>query len=289
MEAGIVYVATGTAYRDECQISAASVREHMPDVPITLFSDEAVTGNNFDSVHVLSDPSYDSSDVIECLLQTPYDRTIFLDTDIYIDGDISELFDMMDSFDVGVVIDPTHTCPRDSPVPIVPSTFPEYNTGMIAYRSNPQTDSLLSSWRSLYEYHNSPADQPSFRDSVYLSDVRLLTLPPEYNCLYGPYPGYAYGKIKVFHGRLIDEEGFSGLSYDRDPAAARDVLNSSHYARAYSWNGQFKLHQNRKGSGVLTEQFIDSVRTEGWLETSRKTAKYLAARVHRRTVSSHEG
>lgn len=279
MDTGIVYVAVGSPYREECLISAASVKEHMPDVPITLMTDAPLSSDHVDSVEFISDPTYSSADVIESLVHTPYERTIFLDTDIYVDDDISELFSMLDSFDLGVVIDPTHTCPRDNPIPIVPETFPEFNTGLIAFQRNERTTSFFRSWSSLFTYHGSSADQPSFRDTVYLSDLRLLTLPPEYNCLYGPYPGYAYGKIKIFHGRLIDDEGFTGLSYQHDPAEARRILNSSHYARAFSWDGQFQIHQNRKRTVSLTRQFLDSIQSDGMIETGRKTAEYLTNRL----------
>ena len=40
MDRGVIYVATGPAYVAEALISAASVKNRMPGLPVTLFCDQ---------------------------------------------------------------------------------------------------------------------------------------------------------------------------------------------------------------------------------------------------------
>lgn len=208
---GIVYIATGTKYVDEAVVSARSAKEHMPDIQITIFTDSAIRkddfGGLFDTVIAMSDPDGSCRDKIRPLIDTPYDKTLFLDTDTFVCCPVYDIFEMLNQFDIALAHAPDR---YQYDLPDLPECFTELNSGVIAYRRNAGVIELLKQWETtFYEMLDNDAkshrDQHSLRDTLYRSDVRFFVLPPEYNfrtiC-----PNFA-GKhcmVKILHGRHTD-------------------------------------------------------------------------------------
>ena len=92
------------------------------------------------------------------------------------------------------------------------------------YDRDSQDESEFFQSRSCDKKQKGVNDQPSLRESVYRSTLRVATLPPEYNCRITSL-GYVHGAVKIFHGRHPDLEGL-----------ARRV-NSSTTGRLYRMNG----------------------------------------------------
>lgn len=276
MEEGILYVATRDNYRAECRLSAERVKRVMPDTPITVFSDEPIESESIDRCEIIPDPSHGSGDAIRHLPRSPYDKTIYFDTDTYLAEGIDDVFEMLSHFDLGVVIDPLHSESRHAPLPEIPENFPLYNTGVIAYRLNDRTHTFLSDWLRLFDARpDIEIDQPSFRDAVYRSDLRLLTLPPEYNCLFGVYPGYLNGSVKVFHGRLISEGEFKGLKFKYDPEEIRERLNRSHRPRVYTHSRGFEVIVDDTAEVALPTRVWYSIQRDGIKGTVRNINAYI--------------
>lgn len=275
---GFMYVATGDNYRAECKRSAASVKAAMPDIPITVFSDTEFDSPQVDTIVRLDEPKYGSSDVIASMASTPYERTIYLDTDTYVETAIDEVFRMLERFDLAVVIDPIRAQHRPSPDPGVPDNFPEYNSGVVGFRRSDPVDEFFETWKRLYQAEpDRTADQPAFRDAIYRTPVNVVTLPFEYNCLYDVFPGYLYGDVKVFHGRLLDEDGFEGLRYSYDPAEVRATLNASDRARVYTHSTGLSVFVDDEREFSLPQKILYAIRREGMLETLREAKNWLAA------------
>ncbi|MCS4047520.1 hypothetical protein GGQ04_002668 [Salinibacter ruber] len=207
-EKGIIYVASGQAFIEEACSSAESVRRHMPDVPITLFTHQRVSPPEIDDVIVderLEKGGNPKEGKIACLSRTPYDRTLFLDTDTYICEDISELFLLLDAFEVAAAHDPARLYYAGESHPsTLPESFPELNTGVLLYKTDsPSVRALLRAWKERYGTMGGGVperDQLSFREVLFESDVRMTTLPSEYNCRFN-FPMYLDGPAKVLHGR----------------------------------------------------------------------------------------
>jgi hypothetical protein len=69
-----------------------------------------------------------------------------------------------------------------SPIRIpVPAAFGRFNGGVILYRSNEATLALLREWQVWFHEENLRWDQRTLREVLWASDIRLATLPPEYN------------------------------------------------------------------------------------------------------------
>lgn len=200
MERGILYIATGEDYIQEAEYSAASVREHMPEIPIALATDHKSIDSDMFDITISLDELYEDygAGTIPADL-SPFEKTLRLDTDTYLCDSVDEVFDILDKFDVTLTFSPAQRY-----VPGVPEPWVEYNGGVIGYSSTEEAKAFLKRWNESYEEwrveHNQPNNQPSLTKSLYECDVRFFTLPKEYNCRV-PRFGYLANDAKIVHGR----------------------------------------------------------------------------------------
>lgn len=212
---GIIYIVTGQKFIEEACRSAASVKKCMPDIPITIFSDVPLNSALFDQVVLIANPRHGLEDKIFNIAKSPYQETLFLDSDTHMVDDSRELFSLLERFDFAAV---HSSCRAQYLVSEVPDCFPEFNTGVLLFRKSKQTELLLERWVQIYRndgvkplnwllpgianwYRHALPDQPSFRRAIYESDLRIAILPSEYNCRL-PFPGFVQAKVKIIHGRV---------------------------------------------------------------------------------------
>lgn len=214
---GVIYAATGRRYRKECVRSLKSLAKNLPGMSATVFTDEPLDFVNIESDRVtirrLLNPQRGFIDKISALMESPYQRTLFLDTDTLVLSEIKELIRLGDYFDLAVVSDmylPDHH-------PLIPLSFPEYNTGVILYNKTPEVVSMLTAWKEIFlsqvRSERPPKhDQPSFRESLFFSPVRFVTLPNEWN-FHAQHPRIlnAGSSVKILHTRRRDDELSSAI------------------------------------------------------------------------------
>lgn len=244
---GFLYIATGEEFIEEARISARTVNEQHPDTLICLMTNSEVTDDVFDEVQILDDPAFGFEDQILHLDETPFDRTIYLDTDIYADESVEELFEILDQVDLAL----THSQSGEAwPIESVPEAFPAYSSGVMAYKLSDQFQTFLSRWEEIYftekEGEGTMRNQPSLRKALYESDVRIATLTREYNCAYRS-PGHVVGKVKLFHGRLRPVDGPGAGDYFDAETAVR-VINQTEVSRVFTQLGGITLHTNKTDS-----------------------------------------
>jgi hypothetical protein len=208
MSSGVIYVATGDRYIEEAKFSAKSLKENNR-IQVTVFSDRDIESKYIDNVKSIDDHRYGI--LTPSMLE--YDRTFLLDSDTYITENISEIFELLDKFDIAAPQSKTRT-PELSERPThrfeyvsedVPDAFPIYSTGILAIKDNNRCREFLKNWNKLYDSYNDTADvadiEPAFRETVYKSDLRIATLPREY-CFWPRDPGYLNGPAKITHGEF---------------------------------------------------------------------------------------
>jgi hypothetical protein len=205
-EKGILYIATGRRHLGEMLISARSVRRHMPGVPIVVYTDQQdLPADVFDEVRPISDPRHSFIDKIAPLCDTPFERTIFLDTDTLACAPFTDLFEILDRFDLALAHAPYR---HDRPF-VTPNCFAELNTGVLAYRRTPEMVSLFQDWLRLYqkevaETGRMDSDQPAFREALYRSPVSPYILPTEYNLRTVMPAAVGRCTVRIIHGRGPD-------------------------------------------------------------------------------------
>ncbi len=202
-EKGIIYVVTGRKMLPELFQSIDSVKKAMPHVPISLFTDQTdIKDERLDLVLQIKNPLHQFADKIQPLIDSPYQKTLYLDTDTYMAESVETLYIMLDRYDVLAVQDPWR---NDYPFEEVPDCFPTVNGGVLAVRKCPVVEDFLKSWfKNHFEIFEKKQrnDQPALRYSLFHSKVNLFILPPEFNmrtyhpCLIG-----GHARVKIIHER----------------------------------------------------------------------------------------
>jgi len=193
----------------------------MPGFSIAIASDLSPPKDLFDHYLAIANPQFNFSDKIRPLLSTPFQKTVFLDTDTWLCTPVTELFEVLNRYDMALARAPM----RETAASIAPACFSELNTGVIAYQRNEVSFSVISRWASIYEdrvlANPEENDQPALRDALWLSQASLLLLPSEYNFRF-IMPSFAgRGTVKILHGR-----------HDNYPSLER-LLNKSRSPRVF--------------------------------------------------------
>lgn len=216
MTRGIILIAIGQHWVDEAVAASASIRRHMPDIPITVFADRIFACEHVERVIPVAAEAHPLLVRTGLLSQSPYEQTLFLDTDITIFDDITDLFTLLDRFHLAVPHAPYRLANMGLAAPLpeflaegVPECFPGMNAGMILYRRTPEVQRFFDDWLAGHErlcalIPGAPA-QPAFRSALYRSDLRFAIIPEEYHCRF-VFPFKVCGKVKALHGRHPDLE-----------------------------------------------------------------------------------
>lgn len=276
---GVLYIATGEEFVKEAEVSARSVSNVMSNIPIAIATD-VEPSFDFDHIINISNPHYGFQDKISNMSRSPFEQTLYLDTDIYMGSNVSELFELLNKFDLGLAYN--HNREAYNP-PEVPDSFPEYNTGVIVYRNDENFRRFTETWEENHDEILSEVkthDQPSFRKTLFDSDLRIATLTPEYNCMVR-YPGHVRNEVKIAHSRLLDIDT-PGADKSVTVPDALETLNSYEGHRLYEPNGSRGVSIARgrvPKDAPLYKKAINSLRIDGLTHTVRNGIPFLLNRL----------
>ena len=194
---GVLYITTSAKngiYLKAAIESAKSIRQYSPQLSIHIYADaigldhiESLGETIFDSFGLIDNPHYRSK--VDYILKSPFERTLYLDSDTKICYDISEMFTLLERFDLALA----HAHMRNSKKTSqlwqidIPSSFPQFNGGVILFRNTAEVRSLLKSWRNSFHETDFMKDQVTLRELLWKSNLHIATLPPEYNIRYKKY------------------------------------------------------------------------------------------------------
>ncbi len=189
MTSGVIFITAGESFTHDAVEAARSVRETNPTLQIDLFCDTPsnVPGDVFDQIHTIENPHRRSK--VDCLPRSRFERTLYLDSDIRVVADVTSLFAILDQFDFAAAH--AHARNRSQTNAIwrteIPDAFPQLNGGVLLFRKCPEVQTLLEDWAQSFSSAGFAKDQVTLRELVWLSDLRLFILPPEYNIRYPKY------------------------------------------------------------------------------------------------------
>jgi hypothetical protein len=257
---GIIYAAIGARFVPEASLSANSVRRFLPDVPICLFTDQPIeVAHGFDEIVQLAAPHPQAHiNKLIAMMQSPFEKTLFLDTDTYVCADISDLFAVLERFDIAMTQERAYRdiFPANTGVP---DAFVAFNQGVIAFkRSDAVREALQEALRWTERLHARsgvyPYDQAPSRIALFYSGVRIATLPLEYNCRFPNY-GYVTGVVRILHGRLP-----KGAMRTEDFDRVARTLNRETVARVFIAGAVFALtKRNLLGRPYWTRTLVGRV------------------------------
>ncbi len=186
---GVIFVAAGEPWTQRANLAAESVRTQASSLQVDLFTDvpDAADRSLFDQIHQIENPHVRSK--VDCIHRTRFERTLYLDTDVRVVADISEMFRVLDRFDIALA----HAHLRNYPATTatwrvqIPEAFPQMNGGVILFRSTAPVLRVLRDWQDSYHRAGFQKDQVTLRELIWASELRLHILPPEYNLAYEKY------------------------------------------------------------------------------------------------------
>ena len=205
-DSGVLFVVTGVHYTTAAMQAARSVALTNPWLKIGIFSDQDVTDPVFTFVgKILGD---DSRRKHEYIGQSPFTNTLYLDSDVHVTDDLSDLFRLLERYEMAGA----HVRYRSGPRRLVknkldlPQAFPQINCGVLLYRKCERVDALFQSWIDIYREDGFTRDQVPFREALWQSDIRFYVFGPEYNMRNIPFwpskhPLPLILHIKAFHSK----------------------------------------------------------------------------------------
>jgi hypothetical protein len=212
--AGVMYSCFGERYIAEAARAARSSLRHN-DVPHLIFAAGEVRDPPPGVTVVGFEPTSSAPflDRIANMRRSPFERTLCLDTDTFVVEEMVGVFALLDRYDLALALAPAY---RGLDDPEVPAAFPEFNCGVVAWRSSERVAAFLQSWEETYrawlvedvltgpdgEAHPTRTgigDQPAFRRCAWQHGMRVATLPPEYNLRLG-FQTTVVDRVRLLHG-----------------------------------------------------------------------------------------
>ncbi len=209
-----MYSCFGEKYIAEAVRAASSSLPHN-DVPHLIFAagevrdpPPGVTVVDFEPIS--SAPFLDR---IANMRRSPFERTLYLDSDTFVIDQMVDVFELLDHYDLALAQAPAY---RGLDDPEVPAAFPEFNCGVVAWRAGESVAAFLRSWEETYrewlvedvlpglhgDAHPSRSeigDQPAFRRCAWQHGMKVATLPPEYNLRLG-IRTTVVDRVRLLHG-----------------------------------------------------------------------------------------
>jgi lipopolysaccharide biosynthesis glycosyltransferase len=207
---GFVLGASGPKYTALANQAAASVKALHPNIPVDLYTDQDVNLDVYDKVHKLEKTWFRPK--FEAIIRSRFDRTVYLDADLVVIADVSDLFWVLNKYDMAAA----HVQSRNAGFAQktwrakMPNAFPQINGGVMAIKRNDRTQNLMKTVEAAMNEFDLKQDQAVIRELIWLSDVSLYILPSEYNVrssvhVVGPSPSSAAPRIlhnTKFHKRM---------------------------------------------------------------------------------------
>ena len=148
MKRGIIYLASGgRSYLGELLTSFQSLRRHEPELPVTVFSRfELPKGLPHCTAEPITSQEHPLKLKVLTLKESPYEETLFLDTDTTIRGPLKGIFDQLGSHDFAAAN--SHEADWSvKPMRFVAMVKPrDYNTGVLLYRKSEPMRRFLAGW-----------------------------------------------------------------------------------------------------------------------------------------------
>ena len=192
-------------YLQNAIISARSLKKHMPEKHVTLFTDhefskELAEQLPFDDIVDFGPVERDFwCKKWEVMQRSPYDYTVHLDSDTFVCDTFQEIFTMIEdfNFDFAATLSLTY---QTSKMYKKLLCFPELAGGVLAWRKNSKVEEFMKLTHKYILERRRGADEPYMRMALLHSDIRYVVMPWEYNCWH-TYPLYLFGKVKILHGK----------------------------------------------------------------------------------------
>lgn len=181
---GFVFATTGEKYTVLARRAARTIRQHMPNCNIDLFTDQDISDDVFNRIHHLDHGWFRPK--MQAIRESRFERSVILDADIVITTDISEVFQILDKCDIAGVEAVYRGSYMMQTEGGVPRCFPPVNSGFLVVKASNKLCRFASKWQEDVRDRNLKKDQPALRELLYNErDLKFCHLGAEYNLICG--------------------------------------------------------------------------------------------------------
>lgn len=201
---GVVYCATTQpVYLEAALISSIALRQLNPEIPITIFCDPALElfasstlqdllqtyGINVIELSIEGDAFLSRSVKTRLNQLSPYQETLYIDSDMLPLKSISSVWDYLDQSDMAMVRDRLPTLAQcdhvaqveiDYTLKLLPGDTHHFNSGLMVWRNNEATQSLFKRWQDewlVFQRH----DQLALVRAIAAENFVVSQMPVNYN------------------------------------------------------------------------------------------------------------
>lgn len=209
---GFIYIASGERFVREAVDSLVQLRKFHAEPAVLICDQHLSMPHDFAEVRVELN-GFDYADKIR-MVESPFEKTIFLDTDILVVQSLLPIFRLLDRFDLA--LQPTEGG-NHYELEGVPWLFFEPSAGILGWNKNSHTSEFFDRWKTDYQKIESEMgikgawDQRSLRSSVFYADVKSIFLPIEAQ-FYTYKPNFLRHSPLLFHGRNINPQIIAAAS-----------------------------------------------------------------------------
>lgn len=212
LKCGVLYIAFGEKYRREALASIAAMRQFHPNLPCCIISETDIVSLPPKIQVLLRTPEekYPFRSKAKYLRDSPFDRTLFLDTDTTTVRPIEDIFKLLDHFDIGVCTYPHYNLSEKY------GYVTSINSGVILFRNSNSVLDMFDRWLELFDKAASAReeaasavpdrgvwDDPHLIHAIYDSQARLVPLPEVMN-FQPQFATVVASPIHIVHGRHPD-------------------------------------------------------------------------------------
>jgi len=156
IEKGYLYIAYGEAFTKEALMSIQSLRR-FTKLPIALYTDQAIEKEYAENVGINLVGNIKANHLrakVDYMDQSPFLKTVFMDSDTVVVRNCDDMFDLLDRFDVAIVNDYARKRKKYSDIVPeygeIPYAFSEANSGVIAFNDSTRTQTFLKMWKEYF-------------------------------------------------------------------------------------------------------------------------------------------
>jgi len=219
-DTGVLYLAFGYEYLVQAVLSFRSLRNHHPNLPVSIITNINIADENpggvFEDVRYFDKViSVDAKNEVNrhyktsLVKYTPYEKTMYIDSDTYIEDKLKTGFGYVgDSFQLALrpvefPLGPGHhhfdgLNVEIAGLPLHEHTY--YNTGVVFFSDSERTRSFFHRWNRLYHELDHPYDAISFLRTTFETDIPIYPLNQTWNKnKQGEINSRSLERLRVYH------------------------------------------------------------------------------------------
>jgi hypothetical protein len=280
--AGCLYVAFGRPYLIQALNSIRTLRERSPGVAVCVLSNvlreppTAFSDWNPSTDHWLYIDAADKDNRLyktDLPRYTPFEKSLYIDSDTEILGDLTPSFEMLDYWDVAFTLKSEGYAPDrgKGQQPVLDGRrkvfeLPHWNGGVFFFASNPRVVEFFALWNRYYRERDLPWDQVPLVDALFRSQCRLLSLDGRWNAGHDWCSDRSDQQRFILHYTFHVDDGLAARLEQLD----REVFGAHEAAEPADGNSEVSRFVKGRQRIMARRSGGDRARSGGWRERLRR-------------------